>query len=131
MATITFTLSVSGASLSGSATVSAVNSVTGTGVVLVDAESIANGQTAFEINLDLDQSAMKGLWMYSDQTITIETNDSGTPDDTITLTGGIPKIFYTNGPANPLSADVDTIFVANSSGSTATLTIIAIQDATP
>lgn len=129
MASLTFTMSVSGASVTG--TTSAVNSVTGTGVVIIDGETVAGSTTDAEINLDLDVTAMVGLWFYSDETVTIEWNDSAGSQGSFTLTGGIPKVYFTNGPTNPFGADVTSIFVTNAGSDTATLTLIALQDATP
>lgn len=114
--------------------VTASKSYTATGHALVQDESIANGQTAFQINIAIDVSALVSLWIHSDQAVTIKTNSSSTPDDTLTPAAGIP-IQWTNDSeyANPFASavDVTTIFVANSSGATATLNIRALQDATP
>jgi len=104
---------------------------TGTGHAAI-AEAIADGQTAKQINIAIDVSALKSIVIKSDQNITIKTNSSGSPDDTLTIEAN--KEYSWNEDSLDtcqLGTDVTTIFIANASGSEATLTIDAIQDATP
>lgn len=96
------------------------------------AESIANGQTALQINIAIDVSALKSLVIKSDQTVTIKTNSSGSPDDTLVIEAGVEYSWNEDSlDACQLGTDVTTIFVANASGAAAALVIDAIQDATP
>ena len=96
-------------------------------------EAIANAETDLEITFSVDKSALQYVWIHSDQDITIETNDGAAPDDTITLKANKPEIWYADCPhTSPFdSADVTSIFVTNSSGSTANLEIYGIVDPTP
>ena len=112
--------------------ISTSRTYTASGHAGVDAESIANGQTAFLINIAIDVSAVKSLIIKSDQDITIKTNSSGSPDDTLTIEAN--KEYAWNEDSLDtllLTVDVTKIYVANASGSTATLTIDCIQDSTP
>lgn len=96
------------------------------------AETIADGQTAKQINIALDVSALKSIIIKSDQDITIKTNSSGSPDDTLAIEANKEYSWNEDSlDSCQLGTDVTAIFIANSSGSTATLTIDAIQDATP
>lgn len=95
-------------------------------------ESIADGQTAKAITLAIDVSAVSLLVIYSDKDITIKTNSSGSPDDTLTVSAGVPLIWYTGcGTTFFLGTDTTVIYVANASGSEAALQISGLQDATP
>ena len=95
-------------------------------------ESVATGQTAFLINVAIDVSEVKALFIVSDQDVTVKTNSSGAPDNTISLLANRPLSWDPNSYfANLLTVDVTKIYVANASGSAATLQIYVLQDATP
>lgn len=98
--------------------------------------SVADGQTAFRVNLAIDVSQLEALYIVSDQAVTIETNDSTTPDDTLVLEANEPLEWY-RGPTvdaadrNPLAVDVTDFYIANASGAAATVKIWVGQNATP
>ena len=95
-------------------------------------ETIANGQTAFQINVAIDVSAVKAFYICADQNVTVKTNSSGSPDDTLNLIANEPYAWHnTSLSAFLLDTDVTAIFVANASGSAAALTLRVIQDASP
>lgn len=96
-------------------------------------ESIPDSSTDLQVTFELDVSQVKALFIMSDQNITIETNNGTTPDDTLNLVANEPVVWYTGSLlTNPIGTDITTdIFVTNSSGSTATLTIYALTDPTP
>lgn len=107
------------------------NTYTGTARTSVQ-EDIDTGETVFEITVNIDVSEIKALFIVSTHTITVKTNSSGAPDDELALIAGEPLIWHTDSiHAEPLTVDVTSVFVANSSGETATLSIFAITDATP
>lgn len=96
-------------------------------------ETVAGDATDKQIAFDLDISALVAIVLVSDQDLTIETNDGTTPDDTINLSGGVPRM-YASSPAfgtNPFSADITDIYASNNTGEEATLQIEAIYDPTP
>lgn len=116
---------------SGNQSVSQEESVTAESETNLDL-AVADEETALEANIAIDYSAIASLYMACDQDITIKTNDSGTPDDTIALKANKPLVWTPDcGFANPFSADVTSIFCANASGADATLQIRLLQDATP
>lgn len=92
--------------------------------------TLADSTTDEDFELTVDTSKLKSVYMKSDQTVTIETNNATSPTDTITLTANQP-LSWTVGEANPLfSADVTTgFFVTNSSGSTANISIYLLENA--
>lgn len=105
-------------------------------VIEADGETNRNitvpaNQTDLAVNLDVDVSAMKSLYIHSDKALTIQTNDGTTPDDTITVAANSPVIWYTGcGWDSPLSADVTgTIYVTNTDA--ALLKIRILTDSTP
>ncbi|QDV50854.1 hypothetical protein [Gimesia fumaroli] len=106
-------------------------------VVTADSEAnaeiaVADSSTDLAINLAIDVSALKLLYMVSDQDLIVETNDGTTPDDTITLKAGKPLVWHEDcGYTNPLGTDVTAFFATNASGGDATLHIKTLQDATP
>lgn len=105
---------------------------TATGSVEITDEAIAGTVTDFQINVAIDFSALKSLWIHCDQAITIETNSGSAPDDTLTPAAGVPIEWqHDSEHACPLSADVTALFVTNASGVAATFNLRALQDATP
>ncbi len=106
-------------------------SQTGSGDITIE-ETVADSQTDSQIACDLDVSAMKTLYLESDQDVTIETNSADTPDDTINLTANNPIVWQTDGyTSNPFTVDVTDLYVTNASGSEATIKLESLYDATP
>lgn len=99
----------------------------------------AGNDTAVVVSIDV--SALKSLMLASTQDVTIETNNSasGVCDDTIYLTANVPYSWTEDDAYSPpdasapclLTTDVTVMYVSNASGSSATLTIQQLVDATP
>lgn len=112
-------------------TFNVANAYTGTGMSRVTDESIpiaADNLVAWA----LDLSQLKLLYIHCTEIVTLETNSSDTPDDTIVLQAGVPLIwrladYYTN----LITADVTSLYVTNASSAVAVLNIEALFDATP
>jgi len=103
-----------------------------TGEAAIEGETIADSATDYQINIAIDVTAVVSFFMLSDQDITVETNNGGAPDDTISLSADIPYIWTTDSyDSFQLGTDVTALFITNASGSTATLNVRVIQDATP
>ncbi len=99
---------------------------------------VADSQTDEEHNIDLDVSAMKSLYIVSDQAVTMEWNDSSGTQGALVLVANEPVIWWstqvTDGgnTLNPLgSTDLTTTFWTNASGSTANINFQAVYDASP
>ena len=75
------------------------------------------------VALKVTKSQIVSLLLYSDKALTIKTNSSTSPTDTIVLTAGVPKIWNTDHVAAdlPITADVTVGFylVNSASGVTA------------
>lgn len=128
MATHKLKYSIEGSGISRTKEVSS----TQTGVALIDGEAVADSQTDYEINFDLDVSACTMFYLESDQDVTFETNNGSTPDDTISLLANTPYEWHANAyDSFLLTVDVTSVFITNASGSEATIYCVALFDATP
>ena len=97
-------------------------------------ESIPDSSTDLSVNWTADVSEVKSLLIVSNYAVTVETNSGSSPADTFTLVANEPIIWSASqpgSPACPLTTDVTGLFITNSSGSAALLTIKMIQDPTP
>ncbi len=94
--------------------------------------SFADDAADQQVALALDVSAIKALLLLSDQDLTVETNDDAAPDDTLSLTGGVPLLWYEGcGYDCPLSVDVTDLYLTAAGGAAGTLKVQALQDSTP
>ena len=96
--------------------------------------TIANSETDKVVNVGgIDVSQLVHVWMHSNKALTIETNHTAaTGGNTITLVADVPLLWCTGAPfSNPLTNDVTVMYVTNSSGSSASLTMRFVQDGTP
>lgn len=92
-------------------------------------DSVADKQ----VDISIDVSEIKSLFLVSDQDVTIETNSDSAPDDTIALKANIPLIWenVSGYYSNPLTTDVTALFITNASGTDATVTLRVLEDVTP
>lgn len=85
-----------------------------------------------EVDWDVNVARMKSLFILSDQDITINTNSSSVPADTLTPKANKPLIWYDgSGLANPLGTDVSRLFISNAGASAAAVSIRELEDSTP
>jgi hypothetical protein len=106
-----------------------VNTLTaGLRIAISESISIANDVL---VALSVDVSQVKGVYILSDQALTLETNSSGSPTNTLTLVANIPYIWYT-GKYDTLkfTSDITALYVTNASASAANLTIEILTDPT-
>lgn len=81
--------------------------------------------------LTLDVSQVKAILILSDQDLTLETNNSGTPTNTLALKANVPYVWYTNKPqALVFTSDITSLYVTNASASVASLKIEILVDPT-
>lgn len=93
--------------------------------------SVAAGASATTtLVLAVDVSALKGLWIKTDKAVTLKTNSSGSPDNTIVLTAG--QVFHwhnvAGGPACPLTVDVTSLLIVNGAGAVANVSGAFLQN---
>lgn len=90
-------------------------------------ESIADEVVHQEIGIAIDVSALQVCSITSDQAITIKTNSSSVPQETIAVAAGQQYLFQA-GDAALFSDDVTAFFVSNASGAVATLKVMVGQN---
>ena len=106
-------------------------------VVEADGETNRNvtvnaATTDKQVNIAIDVSELKLLYIHSDQNVTIETNSGGAPVNTITLLANKPLSWYLGcGLANPLTTDVTDFFITNAGDTAANVRIRTLIDETP
>ncbi len=132
MATHTF---APGVDIGGGRTIGAASSssYTGTGVAMIDGETVATAQTDTLINIAIDVSAVKSFVFVSSAAITLETNATDhTGGNIIAIKANVPYIWNTDSyDAFLLTLDVTKFYITNASGATATIYCHCVQDATP
>ena len=109
----------------------APNAFSGDGQVSLSVE-IPDSTNDQLVDLALNVSEIKAIYMKSDQDLTVETNDGSSPDNTINLLAGVPYVWHENSYfTNLLTVDVTALYLSNSSGATATFELEAVYDSTP
>lgn len=97
--------------------------------------SVATAQTDKALSIGgVDVSQTVGVYVHSTAAITLETNATdATGGNTLTLAADVPYVWYTGKPdSNRFTQDIaSTVYATNASGSTATVTMVFIQDGTP
>jgi len=81
--------------------------------------ALTAGQTNLLVAFNAVRSNTLLMYILSNVNAVIKTNSSSAPGDTITLTAGVPWLFYQGGPACPLAADITSLYVTNSNSTTA------------
>ena len=95
-------------------------------------EAVPGPSTNLQMNWQVDVSTIKAIKFLSDIDLTIKTNSSGSPADTITLTANQPLFWHVGmGLTSPLGTDVTTIFVTAAGSVAGTLKVWCITDVTP
>jgi hypothetical protein len=67
-----------------------------------------------QVHLDWTNANLQVFYALSDQDLTLKTNSSGSPQDTITLHANKPFVWYKNsGITNPFAGNVTTTYWTN------------------
>ena len=104
------------------------------GAMPVIDEEIPNEASDLELTFALDISECSAVVIAADQVLTIKTNDSVAPDDTITTVAGkqIDRVASDGEARRIFTVDVTgNLFVSNASGAAARLRIFGPYDPTP
>lgn len=111
--------------------VAASKQFTATGSAYVEIEeTIAASQANSLINLAIDVSAVKWIYIHSTVACVLETNDGTTPADTLTLVAGYPYQWHAGRyDTFKLGTDVTALYVTTTVE--AVLTIKVLYDSTP
>ena len=80
-------------------------------------DQVAASTTNKEFDLSLTKANIKSMVLYSDQAVTILTNSTGAPSDTIQLAAKLQLVWNTDSHFSiPFSANVTKFFVTNAGG---------------
>jgi len=121
---LTQVLNAPGISISGGKTYSASLSES-----LAD---VAAGNGTTQMTMTIDVSAVKAFAIFSDVDITLKTNSSGSPANTLALKAGIPYIWTTDSyDTFKLTTDVTSLFFVNAGSVDANIKVTVVADATP
>ena len=113
----------------GGESTSQLNALTA-GLRIAISEQIAIANDVL-VALSVDVSQVKGVYILSDQDVTLETNNSGSPTNTLALKANIPYVWYTNKYHSLVfSSDITALYVTNASAAAANLTIEILTDPT-
>jgi hypothetical protein len=106
------------------ATTSVTNTYTDTGTAGYD-NSIPATTTNQEADVGFTQTELISCFLYSTATVTLKTNSTSTPADTIVLTGGQPIIWNSSsGAACPFANNVITkMYITNSTSGAAAVSL--------
>jgi hypothetical protein len=111
------------------------DSITRTATLTGDAEAnldpvVNTGVADQNVAFTLDQSKALSIFLVSDRDVTIKTNSSTSPTDTLTLTAGVPKVWTINDGLGecPFTADVTGLYISNSSGAQANINLRVLYD---
>jgi hypothetical protein len=134
--TLTHSVSVSEGTSSGSIQSTKAVSVTGDAAVTAS-PSITASTNNVEVQVSFTVSRLKGIYICSDKTVTLYTNNpsGSSPDDTFTITADKPFVWYSgSGITCPIVGDsgaVDTLYISNANNAAAVVDIRVVKDATP
>lgn len=84
------------------------------------------------VNIAIDFSQITSLVLASDVDMTLETNDTGDPDDTIELKANVPMIWNADAYFdNPITADVTKIYLTTATVGAGVFVLEVVHDSTP
>lgn len=111
----------------GTTTISSVVNETVEGVTVLQ-EAVPDTSTDKQFVTGIDVSSAKIICLECDQDVTVKTNSSGSPQETISLIAGRPIIWQTGDSSALFAGDVTSFFVTNASGTDATFSVIVGTD---
>jgi hypothetical protein len=109
----------------------------GTQVLTADNKSsfdipLTASQADVAVDVAFDKDRLQSLFIKSDKDLTIETNSTSEPGDTLTIPGGEPFVWNQNMAwDNPFSADVTKFYLTNGEAAAARVQMEFLYDPTP
>ena len=109
-----------------------VREFTGDGHIKLD-PTIPASATNFAVTLAFIRAEVNSIWISAPGNLTLKTNNSGAPIDTINLLANIPKKWNLDQPIGEMmfTADVTALFVTNPAAVPVELKIRILHDITP
>lgn len=113
-------------SVNGSPVIAATSPQTGDEEVDLDV-AVPASVTNQEYDIGWTETALKSVLLYSDSAVTIKTNSSGTPQDTIALAAGQAIAWQFGDPGTaPFAGTVTKLFITNGNTSLANVKVRAL-----
>lgn len=109
-------------------------SVSADSEVAFDGTAVGSGTNSgvTEIDLAFTRANVKSLIILASAALSLKTNSSGAPDQTMLLAAGRPVVWKnTDQGACPIEDDITALFAVNASGTACTLLISILVDVTP
>ncbi len=113
----------------GGVAINQVNTLTAGQKISIDETMPIANDTLVALSLDVSQ--VKSMFILSDQDVTLETNSSSAPAQSLALKANIPYIWYTNKYHSLwCTTDITALYVTNASASAASLQLEILVDPT-
>lgn len=95
--------------------ISLQKSITLTGGTEVNLDLSVAGSTTNQLHtIAIAVAGLQDVYMVSDQALTIKTNSSGSPQETITLAAGQPLVWYAGcGLTTPFAGNITALYITN------------------
>lgn len=96
--------------------------------------ALTSSQANKQLDIVIDVSAMRSLFILCENAIVIKTNSSGSPDNTLTIPANTPVSWQRTLNAIfpcPLTSDVTALYITNGAASATTAYIRISSDQTP
>lgn len=104
-------------------------------IIIGDADSpltVPGSTTDMQVDVAIDVSQLKSLYIKSSTALTIETNSGSAADDTLTLVANEPLVWWDGcGWSCPLTVDVTGMFLTKAGAGDANVQMRFLVDATP
>lgn len=130
---MSYSYNVSRAVVANSGTVSKSKQYTYSKIVEYS-DSVSDGTTDDLVDLAFALAQLKVVYLASDQAITIKTNSSGAPQETINLLANVPLLWTEDdyqASSTLFAGDVTALYLTNGSGSAAAVEMRVLLDGTP
>lgn len=99
---------------------------------IVQVINVPASRTDYQVNMTLDVSTIKVLYLSSTQAVTIETNSASSPAETLSLVENGSYVFTHDGiGTNAFATDITSLWITNGTSNAATVTIAILHDPTP
>lgn len=96
-----------------------VQTITATGEASSEMDVSVPIATNTQVNLTAPYASIKCIEWLSDVALTVKTNSTSVPDQTITLAANVPMIWINGGSGtNPITADITKIYVTAATAGT-------------
>ncbi len=95
-------------------------------------EVITAGASNVQFDITFDPDNVKSMVLYSDQAVTVKTNSSSSPQETISLVAKKQRVWNTDHTETiPFSGPVTAFYISNAGATDANFKFHALLDVTP